>query len=135
MEFYYNISISESSVSRALKRYGVECLQKKAARRSLLSKRFNKSLPGHHVQVDVKLLIGKVLKGKPIKRFQYTAIDDAIRIRELQIYKKHNGVNAITFVDYVVKKFPFRKKSIRTDRGHQFGAKFLPHIDLRMEHP
>jgi transposase len=42
LERYHDISISESSVSRILKRYGV-------------GKRYNKSTPGHHVQVDVKV--------------------------------------------------------------------------------
>jgi len=63
LERYHDISISESSVTRILKRYGVERLQKKAARRDLHSKRYNKSVPGHHVQVDVKVLILKDLKG------------------------------------------------------------------------
>jgi hypothetical protein len=47
LERYHDISILESSVSRILKRYGVERLQKKAARRALHSKRYNKSVPGH----------------------------------------------------------------------------------------
>ena len=135
LERYHDITISESSVTRILKRYGVERLQKKAARRALHSKRYNKSVPGHHVQVDVKVLIMKDLKGKPIKRFQYTAIDDATRIRALQIYQQQNQANAIEFVNYVIKKFPFRIKTIRTDRGHEFQAKFHWHVeDLGMEH-
>ena len=53
----------------------------------------------------------------------------------MQIYKQQNRVNAIEFVDYIVKKFPFRFKSIQTDRGHEFRAKFHWHIeDLGMEH-
>lgn len=135
LERYHDINISESSVTRILKRYGVERLQKKAARRSLQSKRYNKSTRGHHVQVDVKVAIFKRNDGKFIKRNQYTAIDDFTRIRALQIYTKQNQVNAIEFANYVVKKFPFRIKSIRTDRGHEFQAKFHWHIeDLGMEH-
>ena len=135
LERYHDIQISESSVYRILKRYGVEKLHKKAARRSLHSKRYNKFTPGHHVQVDVKVLILKDVLGKPIKRFQYTAIDDATRIRALQIYDRQNQINAIEFINYVVKKFPFRIKSIRTDRGHEFQAKFHWHVeDLGMEH-
>jgi len=76
----------------------------------------------------------KNLKGKPIKRFQYTAIDDATRIRALQIYQQQNQANAIEFVNYFIKKFPFRIKTIRTDRGHEFQAKFHWHVeDLGME--
>lgn len=86
LERYHDITVSESSVSRILKRYGVKHLQKKASRRALHSKRYNKSVPGHHVQVDVKVLLIKDSNGNTIKRFQYTAIDDATRIRALQIY-------------------------------------------------
>jgi transposase InsO family protein len=53
----------------------------------------------------------------------------------LQIYKQQNQTNAITFVDYVIKKAPFRIKTTGTDRGHEFGAKFHWHVeDLGMEH-
>lgn len=135
LERYHAITISESSVSRIFKKYGVEKLYKCAARRALHSKRYNKSTPGHHVQVDVKVLILKDHSDKPIKRFQYTAVDDATRIRALQIYTQQNQNNAISFIDYVVQKFPFRIKSVRTDRGHEFQAKFHWHVeDLGMEH-
>lgn len=135
LERYHDISISESSVSRILKRYGVGKLYKSTVRRALHSKRYNKTTPGHHVQIDVKVLILKDLDGNTIKRFQYTAVDDATRIRALQIYHNQNQLNAIEFVNYVVKKFPFRIKSIRTDRGHEFQAKFHWHVeDLGMEH-
>jgi hypothetical protein len=101
----------------------------------LHSKRYNKSTPGHHVQVDVKVLLLKDLEGNTIKRFQYTAVDDATRIRALQIYQKQNQVNAIEFINYVIEKFAFRIKSIRTDRCHEFQAKFHWHVeDLGMEH-
>jgi hypothetical protein len=72
----HDICISESSVSRILKRYGVERLQKKAARRALHSKRHNKSVPGHHVQVDLKVLLLKDLAENEYERFQYTAVQN-----------------------------------------------------------
>ena len=135
LERYHDIHISESSVTRIFKKYGVERLAPKAPKRALHSKRYNKSTPGHHIQVDVKVLLFKDLKGKPVKRFQYTAIDDATRIRALQIYAKQNQKNSIDFVNYVVTEFPFRIKSIRTDRGHEFQAKFHWHVeDLGIEH-
>jgi hypothetical protein len=33
--------------------------------------------------------------GEKLRRFQYTAIDDATRIRALQIYERHNQDSAI----------------------------------------
>ncbi|EEP97465.1 integrase, partial [Yersinia ruckeri ATCC 29473] len=38
------------------------------------------------MQVDVNFLFFNSLNGQRIKRFQYTAIDDATRIRALKIY-------------------------------------------------
>lgn len=39
----------QSSVARILKRYGIERLQKEAARRALHSKRYNRLVTGHHL--------------------------------------------------------------------------------------
>ena len=73
--------------------------------------------------------------GTKTKRFQYTAIDDATRIRALQVYKKHTQKNAIHFIDHVIEKFPFRIQTVRTDNGHEFQAKFHWHVeDLGMRH-
>ena len=92
-------------------------------------------MPGHHVQIDVKFLDFKVEDGKKIRRFQYTAIDDATRIRALKIYERHTQQNAIDFVDYVISKFPFRINTIRTDNGHEFQAKFHWHLeDIGIRH-
>jgi hypothetical protein len=41
-----------------------------------------------------------------LKRYQYTAIDDATRIRALKIYPRHTQENAIRFVNYVMEDPP-----------------------------
>ena len=85
--------------------------------------------------MDVKFLFFNDKHGCRIKKFQYTAIDDCTRIRALKIYEQHTQSSSIDFIDYVVKKFPFRIKMIRTDNGHEFKTKFHWHItDLGMEH-
>ena len=66
--------------------------------------------------------------GQRIRRYQYTAIDDATRVRALQVYRRHTQKNAITFVDHVIQKFPFRIHTVRTDRGHEFQALFHWHL-------
>ena len=115
----------------SLKRHGVSRLPGKVGRRAVHTTRYEKKVPGHHIQLDVKFLSFKAKSGATIKRFQYTAIDDATRIRALKIYNKHNQTNAIDFVDYVIEKFPFRIEMIRTDRGHEFQAKFHWHVEDR----
>ena len=130
---YHDIKISDAGVYRVLKRHGVSRLPGKVGRRAVHTTRYER-VPGHHIQLDVKFLSFKAKTGATIKRFQYTAIDDATRIRALKIYNKHNQINAMDFVDYVIEKSPFRIQMIRTDRGHEFQAKFHWHVEDRGIH-
>jgi hypothetical protein len=58
--------------------------------------------PGHYVQVDVKYLQVKIANGRTHKRCQFTAIDDAARIRALLICERHNRESVIALIDEVV---------------------------------
>jgi len=101
----------------------------KVGRRAVHTKRYEKQVPGHPIQVDVKFLSFIDNNGKKLKRYQYTAIDDATRIRALKIYVRHNQKNAIRFIDHIIEKFPFRIHTIRTDRGHEFQALLHRHVE------
>jgi transposase InsO family protein len=94
--------MSDATVSRILRRNGLNRLPRGTRMRKVHTKRYNKQVPGHHIQMDVKFLtfIGK--QGEKIRRFLYTAIDDATRVRALKIYEKHTQANAIDFVDHVI---------------------------------
>ena len=133
---FHNLKVSRTGCYYVLKRQGLNRLPENGRKRSIPQfKRYEKKVPGHHVQVDVKFLFFNDKSGRRIKRYQYTAIDDATRIRALNIYEKHNQNCAIDFIDDVVEKFPFRIKTIRTDNGHEFQAKFNWHDqELGMEH-
>ena len=122
LERYLDIKTSDATVYRVCKRHGLNRLPNRVGRRAVHTHRYEKQVPGHHVQVDVKFLTLSRRKGAPVRRYQYTAIDDATRIRALKIYRRHTKANAIDFIDYVVAKFPFRIRTIRTDRGHEFQA-------------
>jgi|GEM_PF-634328 len=111
MERYHGIRVAFSSVYRILVRHGVNRFPNRVGCRALHTRRYAKQFPGHHVQVDVKILSLATPDGKKTRRFQYTAIDDATRIRALRIYQRHNQTNAIRFIDYVLEKFPFRGTS------------------------
>lgn len=129
MDRYHDTRIAFSSVYRILVRNGVNRLPKQAGRRALHTRRYAKSVPGHHVQMDVKVLGLTTDEGKRIRRYQYTAIDDATRIRALQVYQRHSQANAIRFFDYMLERFPFRIHTVRTDRGHEWQALFHWHVE------
>ena len=136
LQRYHGLEISSQGIYYALKRHGMNRLPRNQRKRSIRSfRRYEKQVPGHHVQIDVKFLTFTERDGAKTRRYQYTAIDDATRIRALKIYEKHNQKAAIDFVDYVLEKFPFRIHTIRTDNGHEFQAKFHWHVeDLGIQH-
>jgi transposase InsO family protein len=129
MDRYHGFSISFSSVYRILVRNGVNRLPKHVGRRVLHTRRYAKAVPGHHVQMDVKVLSLTTDEGKRVRRYQFTAVDDATRIRALHIYDRHSQANAIRFFDYLLEKFPFRIHTVRTDRGHEWQARFHWHVE------
>ena len=104
-------------------------------RRAIHTRRYARQVPGHHIQVAVKFLNLKTPDNSRVRRFQYTAIDDATRVRALMIYRRHNQKNATDFIDYLIERFPFRIHTVRTDRGHEFQAQFHWHVeDKGMRH-
>ena len=126
---YHDIKISGAGVYRILKRNGVSRLPRGTRLRKVRTIRYQKQVPGHQIQVDVKFLTFKDKDDKPDKHYQYTAIDDATRVRALKIYERHTRASAISFMDYVIEKFPFRIREVRTDNGHEFQAKFHWHVE------
>jgi transposase len=110
---YHGIKISDAGVTRILRRNGVGRLPHGTRMRKVHTQRYNKQVPGHHIQMDVKFLTFAGRRGEKIRRFQYTAIDDATRVRALKIYDKHTQASAIDFVDHIIEKFPFRIKAMR----------------------
>lgn len=136
LQRYHNITISRNGCYRVLVRNKLNRLPENIKLRSRSKfKRYEKRVPGHHVQIDVKFLFFKDKQGKRLKRYQYAAIDDCTRIRALKIYNQHTQASSIDFINYVVDKFPFRIKIIRTDNGHEFQTQFHWHVaDLGMQH-
>jgi transposase InsO family protein len=129
IERYHGFRTSCSSVYRTLKRHGIGPLPRKVGRRAIHTHRYAKQVPGHHVQIDVKFLALVTPDGHRVRRYQYTAVDDATRIRALKVYRRHNQQSSIDFVDHVIAKFPFRIHTIRTDRGHEWQARFHWHVE------
>ena len=118
-------------------------LPRGARMRKVHTKRYNKQVPGHHIQMDVKFLAFKGKRGEKIRRFQYTAIDDAMRVRSLKVYEKHTQANAIDFVDHVIEKSPsafarYEPATAMSSRRSSIGAsktKVFGTLISNVEHP
>lgn len=126
---YHDITVSTSGIWRILKRLEMNRLPENQRYKSHEGhwKRYEKPLPGHRVQVDVKFL--QPIPGITKRRFyQFTAVDDCTRLRVLKIYERNNQATAIRFVDEVCSRLPFRVDVIQTDNGAEFQEQFHWHI-------
>ena len=140
---YHDIEISQSGVWRILKRLDMNRLpaSQRYKRHKDRWKRYEKPLPGHRVQVDVKFI--EPIAGARKKHYQYTAIDDCTRIRVLRIYPRNNQKTAIQFLDYVLEKLPFQVEGVQTDNGAEFQGAFhwhvldrgIGHVYIKPAHP
>jgi transposase InsO family protein len=158
---YHDVTVSKSGVWRILKRLDLNRLP--AAQRHKQHdrrwRRYEKPLPGHRVQIDVKFIhplpgaatgsttrsktaaktspkpAGDRPLGRRRKYYQFTAIDDCTRLRVLRLYPAADQKAAIQFLDYVRQRLPFRVETIQTDNGAEFGASFHWHtLDKGMQH-
>jgi transposase InsO family protein len=125
---YHEVQLSPSGVWRILKRLELNRLpaSQRYKRHDRRWRRYEKPLPGHRVQLDVKFVAP--LPGSRRKHYQFTAIDDCTRLRVLRIYPKCNQQTAIQFLDYVLERLPFRVEVIQTDNGVEFGTSFHWHV-------
>ncbi len=88
---YHDIKMAASTIHRILKKLGMNRLPTNQRYRPLRErfKRYEKPIPGHYLQIDVKFLAP--IPGVSQRRFyQYTAVDDCTRIRILKIYERCN---------------------------------------------
>jgi len=125
---YHDVQISPSGIWRILKRLDMSRLPSSQRYRRHVDrwKRYEKPLPGHRVQMDVKFIAP--IKDLRRKHYQFTAIDDCTRIRVLRIDPRCDQRTAIQFLDYVLEQLPFRVEVIQTDNGAEFQARFHYHV-------
>lgn len=127
---YHDVAISRSGVWRILKRLDLNRLpaSQRYKRLDKRWKRYEKQLPGHRVQIDVKFIAP--IRGVTPRRkyYQFTAIDDCTRLRVLRIYPRCDQKTAIQFVDYVLQRLPFPVQIIQTDNGAEFQSSFHYHV-------
>jgi len=132
---YHDVEVSQSGVWRILKRLDLNRLpaSQRYKRLDKRWKRYEKQLPGHQVQIDVKFVeplktAARRAVGRRTKYYQFTAIDDCTRLRVLRIYPRCDQKTAIQFVDYVLERLPFPVQAIQTDNGAEFQSAFHYHV-------
>jgi transposase InsO family protein len=128
LERYHDVVVSQSGVWRILKKAGLNRLPSSQRHKPHAKRwqRYEKQLPGHRVQIDVKFV--SPIKGVRKRYYQYTAIDDCTRLRVLRLYETNSQRSAIKFVDYVMEKLPFPVEVIQTDNGSEFQSTFHWHV-------
>ena len=128
---FHAIAVARSSVHRILRRHGLHRLpasQKHQPHRKRWQ-RYEKPLPGHRLQLDVKFL--ERIPGTRRRFYQFTAIDDCTRIRILKVYDTCNQRTAIRFIDEVRQRLPFRIHVVQTDNGAEFQSQFHWHLEAQ----
>lgn len=66
LERYHDIKLSDAKVSRILRRHGLNRLLRGTRMRKIHTKRYQKQVPGHHIQMDVKFL---TFMAKKLRRY------------------------------------------------------------------
>lgn len=113
------ISINTRTVGKIIKK---ENLVRKYRVKKIQYK-YVKVLPsiGELVEIDVKFVPGRI-QGE--KYYQFTAIDCSSRWRYLKIYEDFSNHSAISFLEELIQKTPFRIRAIKTDNGMCFTNRY-----------
>jgi len=128
---FHGLVVAVSSVHRILVRHGLNRLPANQKHRAHAQRwqRYEKPQPGHRLQMDVKCL--ERIPGTRKRLYQFTAIDDCTRIRVLKVYDACNQATAISFMNEVVRRLPFRIHVVQTDNGAEFQSHFHWHLEAR----
>ena len=82
------------------------------------------TFPRERIRIDVKTVPTRCIVGQ-FKLYQYTAIDEFSRFRYLKIYGEKSTYTSYKFLQEVIKRFPFKIYTIRTDNGPEFTKRLL----------
>ena len=119
-----NYKRSVSSLYHQLKKLDLKFNNKKKKQKKKTKPYIQMTFPGERIQIDVKTVPSKCIVGN-FKLYQYTAIDEYSRIRYLQIYEEKSTYTSYMFLQEVVKRFPFRIYTVRTDNGPEFTKRLI----------
>ena len=110
---------SVCSLNRVMKVLGIG-RKKQRKKRHIPQPYDTPKMAGERVQIDVKYVPTECLVTGIPKLYQYTAVDEATRLRCRVIFDERSSWNSVRFLHYVRKKFPFEVKCVQTDNGTEF---------------
>ena len=115
---------SISSLYTQMKKLNLKFQGKKKKRKHKTKPYIQMTFPGERIQIDVKTVPTKCIVGQ-FKLYQYTAIDEFSRFRYLQIYGEKSTYTSYKFLLEVIKRFPFKIYTVRTDNGLEFTKRLI----------
>ena len=118
----YNRTVS--SLYHQLKKLNLKFVTPKKKRKKKTKPYLQMTFPGERVQIDVKTVPSKCIVGQ-FNLYQYTAIDEFSRFRYLKIYGEKSTYTSYKFLLEVIKRFPFKIYTIRTDNGSEFTKRLI----------
>lgn len=82
--------------------------------------------PGQRIQIDVKFVpsVCLVNEAKGQHFYQYTAIDEYSRWRFVEAFEEHSSYSSATFLEHLIKAFPFPIECVQTDNEQEFTKRF-----------
>jgi transposase InsO family protein len=114
---------SVTSLYRVMIRLGI--IQKEQKKKKRKPKPYiQMTFPGERIQVDVKFVPLRCISGN-MKLYQYTAIDEFSRVRYLQMYEEKSTYTSYKFIKEMIKYFPFKIYTVRTDNGPEFTKRLI----------
>lgn len=124
LEMKHGYTKSICSLNRTMKK--LEIGRKKQRKRKYSPKPYDTpKIAGERVQIDVKYVPDSCLVKGMTRLYQYTAVDEATRLRCRMIFDEHSNWNSVRFLHYVRKKFPFKIQCVQTDNGIEFTTALL----------
>jgi len=115
----HNVSLAMSTIQQLFVELGLPYLRRYPKRAARQLKLFERPRPGDCVQVDVKFV-------KLARRwmYQYTALDDCIRLRILRLYPHLDHRTSDHFLRELRQAFPFAIQRLQCDHGKEFPLAF-----------
>ena len=130
LESHYQIRVSRTSCYNILLRHGLNRIAHAGPDRPVLAfSHSNTGKSGHQVRINVRQISIRDKTGNRLRKFQYAAIDKRTQAKIVKVVDDHTVINAVRFVDYVIRKLPSHVSVIQTMDDREFQGWYHRHIE------